>query len=104
MTTSCGDSCADPTKYYVGDIGTEIIVDTCSDISTATLVSLKVKKPDDTEVEWVGAIYDTTKIRYIVLAGDFDQSGKYRVQSYVEMPGWEGRGDTTYFKVSADFG
>jgi hypothetical protein len=102
--TTCVDSCADPSKYYVGDVGTEIIVDTCSDITTAVTVSLKVKKPDGTEHTWVGSVYEDTKIRYIVQVGDFDQQGKYRVQAYVEMPGWQGRGDTTYFKVSPSFG
>ena len=102
--TTCNDSCATPSKYYVGDVGTEIIVDVCSDITLATKVSLLVKKPDGTEHEWIGTVFEITKIRYVVSVGDFDQNGKYRVQAYVEAPGWQGRGDTTYFKVSPQFG
>ena len=100
---SCDTSCDGVSKYYQGDVGTEIYVDTCSDISTATFVSLKVKKPDGTDVEWVGVVSDTTKIKYVVQVGDFDQVGEYRVQSYVEMPSWSGLGDTTTFMVSQPF-
>ena len=102
--TTCNDSCAEPSKYYVGDVGTEIIVDTCSDITSATKAALLVRKPDNTEHEWLGAVFEDTKIRYLVQVGDFDQAGRYRVQAYIEMPGWSGRGDSTYFKVSPSFG
>jgi hypothetical protein len=100
-TNICGGGGA---KYYVGDLGTEIIVDTCSDISEATLAALIVLKPNaSTPVTWVGAVYETTKIRYIVTADDFNVAGEYRLQAYVEMPGWKGRGDTVRFKVTDPF-
>ena len=101
--TSCGSGCDGPSLYYVGDVGTEIIVDVCSDISTATLATLKVMKPDGTLATWVGSVYNTQYVRYITVAGDFDQIGEYRVQPYIEMPGFAGRGDTARFKVSATF-
>ena len=91
-------------KYYVGDIGTEIIVDTCSDITSATVSNLKVEKPDGTLHTWTGTVYETTHIRYVVVDGDFDQVGLYLVQAYVEMPGWSGLGNTAEFKVTAVFG
>lgn len=96
---SCNTSCSVVSKYYVGDVGTEIIVDTCENITTATLVKLMVQKPDGTNHEWIGAVYDTTKIRYVVQAGNFDQAGTYLVQAYVQMPGWAGRGNNTSFKI-----
>ena len=97
------NSCDNPSQYYVGDIGTIIEVDTCNDITTATLVRLNVQKPDDTVVTWSGSVYDTTKIRHTVVSGDFDQSGTYYVQAYVEMPGWTGRGGTASFKLVLPF-
>lgn len=97
------NSCSVPSKFYVGDTGTEIIVDTCDDITTATLVKLMVQKPDDTIVEWVGSVYDTTKIRHVVVAGDLDLAGEYLVQAYVQMPSWVGRGNNTSFKVNEPF-
>jgi len=100
---TCNASCSGPDVYYVGDIGTAIIVDVCSDITGATLAALNVTKPDGTAVQWVGAVYDTTKIRYYVTVDDFDQVGEYRLQAYVEMPTWQGHGNTTTFKVTALF-
>lgn len=90
-------------KYYVGDVGTEIIVDTCSDLTAATVTNLVVEKPDGTTHMWVGSVYEITKIRYVVQVGDFDQAGEYYVQAYVEMPGWSGYGTTTSFRVMAAF-
>lgn len=103
MTDICSN-CDLEGKYYVDDVGTEIIVDTCSDISSATVTDLIVEKPDGEQFTWHGSVYDTTKIRYVVDAGDFDQVGEYLVQAYVEMPGWAGRGNTTTFKVTGHFG
>jgi len=100
--TVCTNCNADG-KYYIGDVGTEIIVDVCADISAATTVSLIVEKPDGTVVTWTGSVYETTKIRYLVQIGDFDQSGEYTLQAYVEISGWRGRGNTVSFRVSSLF-
>jgi len=96
-------NCDEPGKYYVGDIGTAIIVDTCADISAATTTDLIVEKPDGTIETWHGAVFEVTKVRYLVQAGDFDQAGEYSVQVYLEINGWRGRGSTTAFRVSAVF-
>jgi len=100
---TCNNSCSGPDIYYVGDVGTAIIVDVCSDITQATLVALDVTKPDGTQVRWIGSVYDTTKIRYYVDINDFDQVGEYRLQAYIEIPGWAGHGNTTTFKVTQLF-
>jgi hypothetical protein len=97
------NSCDLPSRYYVGDIGTIVVVDTCNDITAATVTNLIVQKPDQTIVTWAGAVFEDTKIRYIIQSGDFDQVGEYRLQSYVESPGWRGRGDTATFRVSNVF-
>jgi len=98
---ACSTSCTGPSKYYVGDIGTQIVVDVCGSLATATLVRFDVEKPDGTSASWVGSVYGTTSITYTVVAGDFNQAGEYRLQSYVEMPGWTGHGNTITFKISA---
>jgi hypothetical protein len=96
-------------KYYIGDIGTEIEVTVGSDISTATEFKLKVKKPSGKLAEWecelgsvgVGGI---TTLVYIVKDGDWDESGYYDLQAYVVMPSWSGLGDTVKFKIEKAFG
>lgn len=100
---TCNECCEGEGKYYVGDIGTQIEVDVCTDISTATRVELRVVKPDGTTATWVGTVLETTKIRYIVQAGDFSVDGRYRIQPYVEMPSWRGKGNTATFVVSDMF-
>ena len=44
-------------KYYIGDIGTLIRVDTGVDIHDATTVSLLVLKPSDVIEEWDGEVH-----------------------------------------------
>lgn len=98
-------SCTDgrSSSYYVGDEGTVISVDTCNSIEAATVVELKVRKPDGTDVDWTGTRYGTHTIRYTSQSGDFDQAGEYRLQAYIVSPDWTGRGDVTTFKIKAAF-
>ena len=87
-------------NYYTGDHGTVILVDVKEDIRTATSLILKIKKPNaNTTVDWVGTRSGITKIKYIVKAKDWNVSGTYKIQAYVVMPGWVGRGDITTFVI-----
>lgn len=86
-------------KYYQNDVGTIIEVDCVENISTATQTKLAIRKPDGTEVSWSGTLEGTTKIRYTVGSGDWDQSGRYEGQADIAMPGWSGLGDTFTFQV-----
>jgi predicted hydrolase (HD superfamily) len=96
-------------KYYVGDVGTEVLVDTGSDISTATVMRMYVKKPSGKEETWTAiigppnAIGVLTKMKYIVKQGDWDEAGWWTLQAYVELPGWKGRGDSVKFKLEPEF-
>lgn len=100
--TVCSN-CDSGSKYYVGDVGTSIIVDVCSDISSASVANLIVQKPDDTVVVWEGTVFELHYILYVVKDGDFDQIGEYSVKSYVEVAGWKGSGEITTFRVSRTF-
>lgn len=89
-------------KIYVGDIGTEILLDTGVNITTATVHNIKYKKPDGTTGTWTGTVKDFTKISYTVQAADLDQAGTYTLQAYVVMVGyWSG--ETVTFIVYGDF-
>jgi hypothetical protein len=99
-------------KVYVGDLGTEILVDTCQNITAATVVRLDVLKPGaTTPVTWVGTVANTTQIRHVLATTDvgditkYDASvpGTYRVQPYVVLPGGIWRGATATFIVYAAF-
>lgn len=88
-------------KSYVEDVGTEILVDCGEDISTSTLQSIVVKKPDGTMVEWASSLHPTelNQFRYIVGIGDFNLPGKYLCQAKLVMGTWSGLGETFSFKV-----
>jgi hypothetical protein len=90
-------------KHYIDEIGTDVIVDCGQDISTATVHKLEVRKPDGTTDEWDAEPYtiddEPNYLIYTTISGDFDQAGLYSIQSYIEMDGWEGRGQTVTFEV-----
>ena len=65
-------------NYHVGDFGTVFDLDTTVDLSAATTLEIQYKKPDGTTGAWAGAQQDTTKIRYTILTGDWDQAGTCR--------------------------
>ena len=96
-------------KHYVGEVGAVIIVDTQVDITSASTHSLKVKKPDGTLVTWDADLYsinsnETTRLKYVTIAGDFDQTGKYLVQPDIVLPEWSVYGETVNFIVHPNFG
>ena len=92
-------------KLYVDDEGTVFEVDVGTDVSGASTTDLKVRKPDGTRVSWTGAVngVTNTQIDYTIVTDDLDQSGTYRLQSYVVTPTWTGRGETAEFVVYAAF-
>ena len=88
-------------KIYVGDVGTEIILDCGVDLTTATSVAIKVKKPSTTQsVTWAATVLSPNSIRYITSTGDINVSGLYKLQAIVSMPGWSGAGETVELYVS----
>lgn len=99
-------------KVYVGDIGTEIRLDTNPDdlaeidISTANILKILVLKPSGAEEEWTATRYSTTnQITYTTIEGDLDESGSYRLQAYVawDSPASEHLGETVKLKVYAEW-
>lgn len=95
-------------KHYVGEIGTNVILNVGVDISASTAAEIHVKKPDGTTVTWSPTVYtfngDTFFLKYTTTTGDFDQVGKYKVQPYVVLPDWKGYGKTSYFLIYPLFG
>lgn len=91
-------------KAYVGDIGTAIEINTFIDLSAASLMELKVKKPDDTVHVWTADIPDgftatDGRIVHFTEDGDFDQAGKYYIQPHIETAASDHLGDTVTLEV-----
>ena len=91
-------------KHYVGTTGTEILLNTGSDISGATVTEMLVKKPSGATVTWTATILtgdpdlpDNVYLKYVVQAGDWDEEGEWEIQADVELPSWSGPGDPAIF-------
>lgn len=82
-------------QIHVGDIGTQLIVTVYDDgeivdISSATTLTIFIKKPDGSSISKVGLLYtDGTdgKMYCISIANDFDMSGNYKIQGKVTLGG-----------------
>jgi flagellar basal body rod protein FlgG len=93
-------------EIHEGDIGTTLTVTvtdcgTTLDISTATSLSIFIKKPDGTLLTRTG-IFTTDgtdgKIYYVTVAGDTDVAGTYKIQGRVTFPS-----TASYYTSSATF-
>jgi len=87
------------TAIYQDDIGTVFTVDVGTDISDATVTTLKYTKPDGSTGEWAGALDGTTAITYTVIVDDLDLTGRWKIQAYVETPAWQGHSGIGTFEV-----
>jgi len=82
-------------KIYVGDEGIQITLDTEIALAGATVTKIRAKSPDPDAADklWTATVAETTKVRFTTTATDnFDTTGKWKLQAYVEIGGWEGHG------------
>lgn len=102
-------------KYpTAGAIGFEIRVETVLDLSTATSVKIKYRKPDASTGEWIANAASWTAdadsiapkgtttygARYVTAsAADLDQVGEWELQVSVVMPGFTGAGQIARLTV-----
>lgn len=84
---------------YVGDVGVEIVLDVETDISEATVMKIKYKKPSGNQGFWNAEKKDATKIFYVTGPGELDDAGIWDMQAYVESPGWKLHGKVDKFRV-----
>jgi len=94
-------------KVYIGDNGTELILDTNEDMTNSITRTIKVRKGDGTITEWTNCSFsalEPTQIKYVITSDDLSCSGIYKVQAYIVLnTGWSGLGETAEFQVYAAF-
>ena len=90
-------------KVFKGDIGTKIILDADSDISTATELKIVYRKPSGAVGSWTAVAEGTQQAYYIITASDLDEVGKWEFQLYVKLPSWSGYGEISGFTVYENF-
>lgn len=90
-------------KMFVGDTGTKIILDVTQNISDATVLQIKYKKPNGQIGTWAASLESRTKLAYVTNSTDIDVSGDWIIQAYVSTPSWTGLGESIYLKVLDPF-
>jgi len=86
---------------YVGDIGVEIVYDCLEDISAATVLRLNYRKPGGGTGFWAGVADGTQALKFTTAAvTDLDRAGLWRIQPYIEIPGFAGFADAKMFRVA----
>ena len=81
-------------KHYINEIGTDILLDCGVSISDAVVQQIKYRKPDAvTSGSWTGSLYSsysesavavgTYFVKYTTVVGDLNQSGTWKLQSYI---------------------
>lgn len=86
-------------KHYKGTIGTDILVNVGCDVENASDLELWVTKPSGTKVIWIPVVKNKRFLQYTIADGDWNESGTYNLQAYVEINGWKGPGDETTFEI-----
>ena len=85
--------------HYIGENGTNIIIDVKSDISTATKLIMMTQKPSGKCYQWVASALGLSSAKYKIKKGDLNEAGTYTVQLYLEMPDWAGYAYPITFNV-----
>ena len=96
-------------EIHVDDIGTQLkitVLDGSStvDLDSATLRQVELKKPDDTSVTRTASVFgggsgSSGVMYYDTVAGDFDQTGHYKLQGKVSLTSGTYYTDIYTFKV-----
>ena len=95
-------------KPHVGAIGFEIWIETRLDLTTASSIKFRYRKPDESVGEFV-ATFDNRAgprsstrygAKYITTgASDLDQAGEWEFQVLVTLPGFTGPGEIATLEV-----
>lgn len=94
-------------QIHQSDIGTKLLITvkddgSVVDISSASSLTILIKKPDGTILSRTGVLEtDGTdgKMYYIVVSGDLDSAGVYKIQGRVALSSGTFSTSTANFKV-----
>ena len=76
-------------KTFKGAVGFKIIQPVSRDISDATLMEIKYKKPGGTYGEWQAQQENDKVISYTTVSGNLDEAGTWIMQAYIETPAYK---------------
>jgi len=98
-------------KVYVNTIGHELVLDTLINLDSAEEWGIKYERPDGSRGEWKhidgkAVRVDTTKIKHVSEAGDYNQPEVWNFMAKVKLPGegaFDGPGGTYTMKIWDEF-
>ena len=90
------------TKNYVGDVP-PIELDAGTDLAVASVLEIRLKKPNGAIVILDADVYQTTKARHITIPGELDQPGIYRAQIFAALPDSGPLGETFEFTINRPY-
>ena len=86
-------------RVFVGDYGTEVILEIGEDVSSSTVRKIQYEKPDGSTGQWDASVYNTTFIKYTTIEDDIDQNGFWKFRAYIELPSWVGYGESDTVEI-----
>jgi hypothetical protein len=88
-------------EVYVGDVGTELSFDIGVDGADVSSAIVYYIKPSGKKGSWVATpVSGETRVYYVVVSGDLDESGTYQLQLKVTLSsGWSGYSTPTSLNV-----
>lgn len=98
-------------KIYTGQVGVELRVKTSQDLTSATNLKVRLKKPGGTEIEisatsLVDAAHPAAEgwlKAFTTLATQLDEAGVYRLYGAITLSSNEFTGETDLFRVHSKY-
>ena len=87
-------------EIFVGDVGTELRFNVGVETADVQTAQIKVVKPDKSTLTWDAEIGPgDEEVSYTIKDGDLDINGTWKMQVYLELPGWRGHGSIVSMSV-----
>ena len=100
-------------KHYVGEVGTDLILDTGIQVGTVAFNFIKWKDPGGLTGSFSSAVYSsysqlakangTYLLKYTLDSGDFSSAGEWEFQAYVGAADGTWYGETVKLDVMNEF-
>lgn len=74
------------TKVYVGDTGTQVVLNTGAAVAGAASLQILVRKPDGSEVTWNATPDGSQSMTYTTDSDDLNLPGTYLLQAKITTP------------------
>lgn len=90
--------------FFKGQVGAKIILETgdsAAILATATVLRINYCLPSGNTGSWTAALEGTSLAYTTTAITNLSESGLYKIQAYVEGPGWKMPGEIVEMYVSA---